>query len=164
MDFIKPEIGLIFWTTLCFLITFFLLKKMGWTPILKTLSEREETIDNAIAEAEKAREEMANMKADNDKLIQQAREERDEMLTEARNTRESIVAKARTEAKEEAARVMAKAREDIRNDKLAAQTEVKNMVAQLSIEIAEKMMKERLSDDEKQKALVNNLIEDLNLN
>lgn len=164
MDLITPQIGLVFWTTLSFLVVLFLLGKMAWKPILKSLREREEGIDNAIAEAEQARLEMANLKADNEKLLQQARAERDEMLTEARNTRDAIVGKARDEAKEEAERIMENAQEEIRNDKLAAQTEVKNMVAQLSIEIAEKVIKERLSDDEKQKALVNNLIEDLNLN
>ena len=164
MDLITPQIGLVFWTTLSFLIVLFLLKKMAWKPMLKALSEREEGINNAIAEAEKARQEMANMQADNEKLIQAARAERDVMLTEARNTHDAIVAKAKGEAKTQADRVLADAREDIRNERLSAQTEVKNMVAQLSIEIAEKIMKERLSDDEKQKALVNNLIEDLNLN
>ncbi len=164
MDLITPGIGLVFWTTLSFLIVLFILSKAAWKPMLKALKEREENIDGALAEAEKARQEMASLQSDNEKLLKEAREERDRMLTEARDTHGTIVGKAKGDAKAEADRLIAGAREEIRSEKRAAQTEIKNMVAQLSIEIAEKVIKERLSNDEKQKALVNSLIEDLNLN
>lgn len=158
------EYGLVIWTTLAFLITWGLLGKMAWKPILKSLKDREDTIDSSLKEAVKAREEIANMKSDNEKLLQQAREERDKMLTEARETKESIVAEAKGKAQEEGDRMIEAAREAIKNEKMAAQTEIKNMVAQLSIEIAEKIVKEQLNDSDKQNALVNNLIDEVNLN
>ena len=164
MGLITPDLGLVFWTTLSFLIVLFILGKFAWKPMLAGLKEREESITSALEQAETARKEMDNLKNDNEKLLQEARAERDKMLTEARETREAIVAKAESEAKEKGDRLVAKAKEEIQNEKLAAQTEIKNMVANLSIEIAEKIVKSQLSDNDKQKALVDSMIDDVILN
>ena len=111
------EVGLVIWTTLAFLITWGLLGKMAWKPIMKSLKEREDTISDSLNEAVKAREEIKGMKAENEKLLQQAREERDAMLSEARETKEAIVAEARGKAQEEGDRIVASARETIKNEK-----------------------------------------------
>ncbi len=137
---------------------------MAWKPILKALKDRESTIEDSLNEAVKAREEIAGMKSDNEKLLQEAREERDKMLTEARETKDAIVAEAKGKAQEEGDRAIENARDTIRNEKMAAQTEIKNMVAMLSIEIAEKIVKAQLDDAEKQKALANKFVDELNLN
>ena len=164
MELIKPEIGLIFWMTLSFLVVLFILGKFAWPMILKALKEREESIANALNSARKAKEEMAALNADNEKLIIQARAERDLLLKEARDTRDSIVAEARTKAQTEANKIMAQTRETINTEKMAALTELKNQVAAMSIEIAEKILRHELSNDEKQKSLMENLIKDISLN
>jgi F-type H+-transporting ATPase subunit b len=132
--------------------------------ILKSLKEREESIANALNSARKAKEEMAALKSDNEKLIMQARAERDLLLKEARDTRDSIVAEARNKAQVEANKIMAQTRESINNEKMAALTELKNQVAAMSIEIAEKILRQELSNDEKQKNLMANLMKDVSLN
>ncbi len=164
MELIKPEIGLIFWMSLSFLVVLFILGKFAWPVILKSLKEREESIANALNSAQKAKEEMAALKSDNEKLIMQARAERDLLLKEARDTRDSIVADARNKAQAEANKILAATRESINNEKIAALTELKNQVAAMSIEIAEKILRHELSNDEKQKSLMANLIKDIPLN
>ncbi len=164
MGLVTPALGLVFWTTLAFLIVLFLLKKMAWKPILESIKEREKSISDAIESAKKTQEEMARLKASNEDLMKQAREDRDILLKEARDTRDAIVAEAKTKATQEADRILATARENIKNEKMAAVSELKNQVAVLSIEIAEKILKNELSKDEKQKSLVNNLVEEINLN
>lgn len=164
MELIKPEIGLIFWMSISFLIVLFILGKFAWPMILKALKEREESIANALDSARKAREEMASLNADNEKLIQQARAERDLLLKEARDTRDSIVAEAKNKAQAEANKIMTQMRETINNEKMSALTELKNQVAAMSIEIAEKIIRHELSNDDKQKALMDNLIKDISLN
>ena len=164
MELIKPAFGLIFWMSISFLAVMFILGKFAWPMILKALKEREESIANALNAARKAKEEMTALKADNEKLIMQARAERDLLLKEARDTRDSIVAEARNKAQVEANKIMAQARESINNEKLAAITELKNQVAAMSIEIAEKILRQELSNDEKQKSLMDNLMKDISLN
>lgn len=164
MELIKPEIGLIFWMSISFLVVLFILGKFAWPMILKALKEREESIANALNSARKAKEEMAALNADNEKLIMQARAERDLLLKEARDARDSIVAEARTKAQTEANKIMAQTRETINTEKMAALTELKNQVAAMSIEIAEKILRHELSNDEKQKSLMENLIKDISLN
>ncbi len=161
---IQPEIGLIFWMTLSFLIVMFILKKFAWKPILKALSDREENIEEALNTARKAKEEMIALKSDNERLLNEARAERDTMLKEARDTKDSIIAEAKGKAQAEANKIMSSAREAINNEKMAAITELKNQVAKMSIEIAEKILRHELSNDEKQKALVENLLRDISLN
>lgn len=164
MELIKPAIGLVFWMITSFLILLFLLKKFAWKPILKMIKDREESIENALSAAENAKAEMALLKADNEKILAQARIERDQLLKEARDTKDSIIAEAKSKASAEADRLLSIARENINNEKMAAITELKNQVATLSIEIAEKIIKAELSSDDKQKTLIKNLMEDVNLN
>ncbi len=164
MELIKPGFGLIFWMTISFLLVLFILGKYAWPLILKALKEREESIANALNAARKAKAEMAALNADNEKLIMQARAERDLLLKEARDTRDSIVAEAKNKAQEEANKIMANTRETINTEKMAALAELKTQVAAMSIEIAEKILRHELSNDEKQKNLMDNLIKDISLN
>lgn len=164
MDLILPSIGLIFWMTVTFLIVFFLLRKMAWKPILGALKEREASIQNALDSAQKAKDEMAALQASNEAILMEARNERDKLLKEARDTKESIIAEAKSAAQKEADKIMQSARESIQSEKVAAMDELKNQVAKLSIEIAEKIIRTELSSDEKQKSLVNAMIDEVNMN
>lgn len=164
MELVKPAFGLIFWMIVSFSLILFLLKKFAWKPILGMLKERESTIADALSSAQKAKEEMASLKADNEKLLQEARNERDQLLKEARDTKEAIINEARNKAGEEANKMLAVARENITNEKMAAITELKNYVATLSIEIAEKVLKQELAEPAKQKQLVESLLKDTKLN
>ena len=164
MELVKPDFGLVFWMTVSFLIVVFLMRKFAWGPILSSLKERETSIEEALNAAKKAKEEVANMKAENERILQEARNERDLMLKEARDTKDMIVNEARTKAQVEGDRMITIARETINNEKMAAITELKNQVATLSIEIAEKVIRQQLSSDEKQKALVQDLLKDVKMN
>ncbi len=164
MKLVTPDFGLVIWMTLTFLTVLFLLSKFAWKPILKMISEREKTIEDALLSAEKAKQEMARLTANNEALLREARSERDAMLKEARDTKDQIINEARSRATVEAERLIAIARESINNEKMAAVTELKNQVAQLSLQVAEKLVKQQLSTDEKQKELANTLISELKLN
>ena len=164
MDLILPSFGLIFWMTLTFLVVFFTLKKFAWKPILSTLKEREKSIQDALDSAEKAKLEMAQLQASNEKILMEARAERDTLLKEARETKDSIINEAKTKAQKEATKLMQDARDAIQNEKAAALTELKNQVATLSIDIAEKILKSELSSADKQKTLVNNMLKEVSLN
>lgn len=161
---IEPGIGLIFWTTIVFLLLVGILGKFAWKPILGAIKTREEGITKALASAESALKDMRELKAANEVILTQARTERDNMLKEARETKDSIVAEAKQRAQSEYDRIVTSAREQITNEKNAAVAELKKQVAVLSIEIAEKILKSELSNDEKQKTLVSNLMKDVNLN
>ena len=156
--------GTIIWTSIAFILVLVIMKKLAWKPILETLAKREKDIKEAIDSARLAREEMARLKVSNEELQKKAREERDLILKEARDTREAIVAEAKQKATLEADRILAAARENIKNEKMAAISDLKNQVATLSIEIAEKILRNQLSADDKQKALINNMVEEINLN
>lgn len=147
------SVGTVFWASVSFLIVLFLLKKMAWGPIVSSLKEREEGIANALNEAQKAREEMAKLQSNNEQLLRDAREERDALLKEARSMKESIIGEARNKATEEAERILTSAKAEIETQKKAAITELKNQVATLSVDIAEKLVREKLTDADKQKAL-----------
>lgn len=164
MELVKPAFGLIFWMSLTFLIVLTILKKFAWKPILNMIKERENSITDALSAAQKAKEEMANLKADNEKLLAQARAERDVLLKEARDAKDAIIAEAKNKATDEANRILASTRATIQNEKLAAIAELKNQVAAMSIEIAEKIVRHELANDDKQKALVSTLMKDVNLN
>ena len=164
MELVKPDFGLVFWMTVSFLIVVFLMRKFAWGPILSSLKERETSIEEALNAAKKAKEEVANMKAENERILQEARNERDLMLKEARDTKDMIVNEARTKAQVEGNRMITIARETIKNEKMAAITELKNQVATLSIEIAEKVIRQQLSNDDKQKALVQELLKEVKMN
>jgi F-type H+-transporting ATPase subunit b len=161
---IEPGIGLIVWTTFTFILLLILLGKFAWKPILTAIKTREEGIEDALAKAENALNDMRELKSNNEKILADARVERDNLLKEARDTKDAIIAEAKAKSQSEAERIMSSAREQITNEKNAAVAELKNQVAILSIEIAEKILRSELSNDEKQKALVNNLMKDVNLN
>ena len=157
------SIGLFFWQTVIFLLLIWLLKKYAWTPILNTINDREEGIKKALESAEKAREEIKTLKASNDKVLKEAKIERDNILKEANNLKKSILEEAKTEAKTEAQKIIDNANDSIKNEKEAAVSEIKKQVATLSIEIAEKLIKEKLSDDDKQMKIVKELIKDVKI-
>ena len=158
------SLGTIIWTTVAFLVVLFILKKMAWKPILEGLKKREESIEGALKAAEDAKEEMAALQSNNEELLNKARAERDLLLKEAKEIKEGIIAEAKTNAKLEGDKMVAQARETIKLEKAAAITELKTQVAALAIEVAEKVVKEKLSNDNKQQELVNNLIEEVTLN
>lgn len=155
---VEPSFGLIFWMTLSFLAVLLILAKFAWKPILNGLKEREASIADALNKAEQARAENALMMAKNEDLMRQAREERELMLKEARDIRDKEIAGAKAKAKAEGDALLARAREDIRNEKNAAITEMKNQVADMSILIAERILKEKLGDAAAQKALVDKVM------
>lgn len=154
------SIGLFVWQTVLFLALLFLLRKYAWKPILSAVEEREEGIKNALEAADNAKKEMEALNADNERILREAKAERDSILKEAREIKETIITEAKTQATEEADKVLASAREQINNEKLAAITELKNQVADLSIDIAEKILKSELKDTAKQKELVNNALKE----
>jgi F-type H+-transporting ATPase subunit b len=158
------SIGLFFWQTVLFVGLIFLLRKFAWKPILNAVNEREEKIQGALKAAEEAEKKMQALNNQSEALLKQAREERDQILKEAREAREAMISEAKGKASAEADKIIAQARETINNEKMAAITELKNQVAVLSIEIAEKILKEQLSGDDKQKAMVDNLLKEVNLN
>ena len=164
MKLVTPDFGLVIWMTLTFLTVLFLLSKFAWKPILKMISDREKTIEDALLSAENAKKEMARLTANNESLLREAQAERDAMLKIARETKDQIINEARAKATTEAERLIAIARESINNEKMAAVTELKNQVAQLSLQVAEKLVKQQLSSDEKQTELANTLINELKLN
>jgi len=164
MELVTPAIGLVFWMCVTFLTIFFILKKFAWKPILNMIKEREDSIESALQAAEKAKLEMKELQAGNERILAEAMAERDNLLREARETKDAIVNEAKTKAKAEADKLINQALESIKNEKMAAITELKNQVAALSIEVAEKILKEQLSTEDKQKVLVGNLLKEVELN
>ncbi|MCK0130562.1 F0F1 ATP synthase subunit B [Flavobacteriaceae bacterium F08102] len=158
------SIGLFFWQSVLFVLLLLLLRKFAWKPILNAVNSREEGIKNALAEADRARQEMQNITADNEKVLKEARAERDAMLKEAREIKENVISEAKEEAKIQANKMIEQAKVAIQSEKLAAMTELKSQVAELSINIAEKVVKEQLSDKDKQLQLIDNLLADVKLN
>lgn len=164
MDLVTPGIGMIFWTTVFFLILLFILGKFAWPAILSAISARNESIRKALDSAEKAREEMTQLQSDNEKILAEAKAERDAMMREARDVKDEIIAEARQKAGAEASKMIQNAKEAIRAEKTAAISEMKVQMAILSVEIAEKILLEKLSNDKAQKDLVNKLVDDIDLN
>jgi len=160
MELVSPGIGLIFWMTLSFGIVLFLLSKYAWPMIIGSLKEREEEISNSLEAARQARDEIKNLQANNEELLKEARNERENMLREARALKDDLVNKAKVQADHEAKQIVANAKAVIEQEKTAALSELKNQVADLSIEIAEKLIKAELSKDKKQKSLLDKLIGD----
>jgi F-type H+-transporting ATPase subunit b len=161
---LSPSVGTMVWASLAFIIVLILLKRLAWGPILSGLKEREESISRSLGEAEKARQEIAGLKSDNEKLLQEARNERDAILREAREMKDQIVAEARDQAKNDAEKLIAAAREAVNNEKLAAMAELKIHVASLSLDIAERVVRQSLSNDQNQKELVEKLLQETKLN
>ena len=164
MELVNPGIGLIFWMTLSFAILLWILAKFAWKPILNAIKDREGTIERSLLTAVQVDEKMKAMESQHEELLSQAKDERDEILQEARTIKDSIIDEARTKASEEADRILESAKESIHNEKKAVMTDLKNQLAQLSIDIAEKLLREELSKTENQKELVKKLINEARLN
>lgn len=158
------SIGLFFWQSLLFLALLFFLRKFAWKPILSAVEGREEGIKNALAAAEQAKADMEALNADNERILAEAKVERDNLMKEAREIRDNMIAEAKEQASAEADKVLVAAREQINNEKMKAVTELKNQVADLSIEIAEKVLKSELKDAAKQKELVGAALKEAELN
>jgi len=158
MELVSPGFGLIFWMTISFGIVLFLLSKFAWPLILDSLKEREEGISNSLEAARLAREDIKNLQANNEQLIKEARMERDELLREARKLKDDFIAKARAQADIETKQIVENAKMAIEQEKTAALNDLKNQVADLSIEIAEKLLRTELSEKNKQKELISKLI------
>ena len=164
MQLINPGLGIIFWMTLTFGIVVFILGKYAWPSILKGLKEREQSIQESLDAAKSAQEQMQRLQADNEKLLQEAKEERAAILTEARKIKDKIIDEAREKATQQADNIVEGAKERIEHEKKAALTEIKNTIAEYSIEIAEKILREELKDKNKQKELVSKLLKETSLN
>ncbi|MBR2194159.1 MAG: F0F1 ATP synthase subunit B [Salinivirgaceae bacterium] len=164
MDLVTPQIGLLFWTVLIFLVLVFLLAKFAWKPILKMVEERTKNIEDALNSAENAKKEMAGLKAENEQIMKEARAERDKIVREAREMKDKIIEESKETAKAEADKILAQARKLIDDEKRAAMNELKDQVASLSIEIAEKILTKELSDKKKQAELIDDILQQSNLN
>ena len=164
MDLLTPELGLFFWTLIAFLAVFFILRKFAWGPILNTLGEREKGIADTIASAEKVRDEMTKLKSDNEKTMAEAREARTLMLKEAKELKDKIVNEAKEAAKVEANKIIIEAQQQIQQQKMAAMTEVKNEIGKLAVEVAEKILRKQLSENEGRDAYAKLLAENIKLN
>jgi F-type H+-transporting ATPase subunit b len=163
MDLVTPQIGLVFWTTLCFAILLFILGKFAWKPILAAVAERENSIESALSKAEAVKEEMARLTSENEALLKQARAERDAILAEATKVKNHIISEAKDAAHKEGARLLENARMEINNQKAIAMADVKHQVATLSLEIAEKVLRKQFEDQKKQDELVKDLLKEVKL-
>ena len=164
MRLITPDIGLMFWMLLMFGIVLFILKKFAWQPIMKALKDREKSIDEAIGSAEKARRDMEKVQADNEKVLMEARKERDQIIKDAKEVKTGMIDEAKKEAAGEARKLIDTAKSSIESEKNAAINEIKETVAALSVDIAEKVLRERLGDNKEQKDLIDRLIREIKLN
>jgi F-type H+-transporting ATPase subunit b len=164
MNLVTPGIGMIFWSTLFFLILLFVLWKFAWPAILTAVKARNESIRKALEAADRAKKEMAQLRADNEKVLAEARAEREAMLKEAKQMKDKLIAEAKEKAAEEAKKLVLSARESIQNEKKAAISDMKAKMATLSVNIAEKILRAELEDRKTQKELVTKLINEADLN
>lgn len=164
MDLVTPDFGLLFWTGLVFCLLLFVLTKFAWKPILNMVNEREKKIEDALLLAEKTKNEMLELKAENDKIIKEANATRDAILKEAKEAATAMVDAAKNKAKIESQKLVEAAHQSIQSEKSAAIAELKSHVAILSLDIAEKVVRGELASDDKQKALADKLAGDINLN
>ena len=164
MDLVTPDLGLLFWTGLVFCLLLFVLTKFAWKPILNAVNTREQNITDALELAEKTKAEMQALKAENDQILKAARAERDQILKEAKEAANGMIEDAKGKAKYEAAKIVESARQNINSEKAAAMAEIKSHVANLSLEIAEKVVRHELSSDDKQKSLATQLAGEIKMN
>ncbi|WP_299581887.1 F0F1 ATP synthase subunit B [uncultured Sunxiuqinia sp.] len=163
MGFVTPDYGTLFWMTIIFGILLIIMKKFAWKPILNALKERETSIADALASADKAREEVEDLKADHEKIIAEARKEREVILKEARDLKDKLLIEAKAQASNEGQKIVTAARQQIENEKQAAISEIRNQVADLSVLIAEKVIQKELKDKQAQESMVEDLLKDLKL-
>lgn len=158
------SVGLFFWQSLVFILLIVLLRKFAWKPILDAVNEREESIEGALKAAEQAREEMKSLQANNEAVLKEAREERERILKEARDMKNKMIAEAKDAAAAEADKTIASAKAAIETEKTAAIAALKNHAAALSIDVAEKILGQELSAENKQTAMIGKIIEDVKFN
>lgn len=163
MNLITPELGLLFWQTITFLCLLLLLSRFAWKPIMSSLREREETIENALKSAEMARQEMAKLRSDNERLLDEARAERDAMMRKAQQTADIIVEEAKNKAAAESNRIVESARAAIQSERQAAVDDIRRQIAVLSVDVAEKVIRRQLRDEPQQRQLVDQLVKDIHL-
>ncbi len=164
MEILTPDLGLFFWMVVVFVLILIVLKKFAWNPITIALSEREDSIENALKAAEQAKADMAKLRSDNEKLLEEARQQRDIMLKSAQQTADRIVEESKEKAVMESNKIVESARMAIQQERQAAVQEIKKQVASLSFEIAEKVLRGQLKDEATQRSLVNKMVEDAKLN
>ncbi|MFT5823120.1 MAG: F-type H+-transporting ATPase subunit b [Crocinitomix sp.] len=164
MDLVTPAVGQLFWGGLVFIILLILLKKFAWKPILSAVNEREENIQESMDMAIKTKAEMEALQTQNQDLLKEARIERDKMIKEASETSKKLIEESREEGKIQQQKIVAEAQKIIKTEKAAAISELKTQVASLSLEIAEKVIKGELASDDKQKALAEQIANDISLN
>ncbi len=160
----KPDPGLLIWTVAIFVLFWLLMARFAFKPIQQALKQREDDIQSSLDEAKKAREEMANLKAENEELLRQAQEERMKILKEANEAKENIIGEAKQKAKAEANNIISNAKQEIENQRMAAITDIKNQVGVMAIEIAEKVLRKELQDETSQEKYVDELVKDMKLN
>ena len=163
MDLITPDVGLLFWTLVSFIILYLILRKFAWGPILGAVKEREESIKAALDAADNAKKEMENLKADNEKILNEAKTEREIMLKEAREMKSKLISDAENEANVKAKTMVEAAKTAIQNEKNSAMNELRNTVVDLSVGIAEKLISEELADKDKQLKMIEEILEDSKL-
>ncbi len=158
---LTPDLGLLFWMALAFLVVFFVLAKFGFPAIIKMVDERKQYIDDSLRKAHEANEKLANIQKEGESILQEAREKQAQILKEATATRDAIVEKAQDKAREEGARLLSEAKAEIENEKQAAISDIRRQVAALSVEIAEKVLREKLSTDKAQMDLIDRMLDDV---
>ena len=158
-----PDFGTIVWTTIIFLLLLALLRAFAWKPILQAIKAREDSIKGSLESAEDAKREMERLKADNEAIMQEAREERDELLRDARDARDKMISEAKKQAREESDKLISKARTGIEREKKMAINDIRTQIASLSVEIAEKILNEKLKGSKEQNDLIEKLLDDLDL-
>ena len=161
MDLLLPDSGLLFWMTLVFVIVFLILWKWGFPAIVKMVNDRKAYIDGSLKKAREANEKLANIQKEGELLLQQAREQQSKILKEASDTRDAIVEKAQDKARDEGARIISDAKAEIQNEKQAAIRDIRNQVAELSVQIAEKILRQKLSGDKEQNELIDRLLDEV---
>jgi F-type H+-transporting ATPase subunit b len=159
-----PAVGTLFWSVLIFALFFLLLTKFAWKPILAAVKARDEMIRSSLESAEKAKEDMLKMQSDNEAILRKAREERENILKEAREVRDKLIGEAKGKAAEEAEKLIEKAREGIESEKRKALSEIKEQVANLSVEIASKLLGEKLNQSGEQDKLIDKYLKEIDFN
>ena len=161
MSLITPDFGLFFWMTVVFLVVLFILWKWGFPVIVKMVDERKAFIDESLRKAHEANERLANIQKEGESILQEARAKQAQILKEAAETRDAIVEKAQDKAKAEGARLLEEARAAIEQEKKAAIADIRQQVATLSVEIAEKVLRQNLRDDKAQMDLIDRMLDDV---
>ena len=164
MELVTPSIGLLFWSALAFFILLFVLGKFAWKPITQALKEREDSIDEALKSAEVARLQLESLKTDNQRLLNEARVERDKLLKEANEIKDQILAKAKSDAKSEGDKMISAAKEAIEMEKVNAMNQLKTQVANLTVDLAEKILRKKMEDRSQQEVFVNDSLKNITVN